>query len=441
MSVFRRCGCRSEDGRQYGTLGEKPTAAQTAKACPTMLTDPKHGTWTFRISAGTDPLTGKRRQINGSEYGGPWSTKREAQTAARKAGVDVDDGKVQTNTRMTFAEYLPDWLERRKVMNTKAKKPLAESTIDNYTRYVNRDMIPSALGSMKLRDIRRRHVQDFVDGLAKKRGAVTTARIVAVVQGAFGQAVIDDLIADTPAHHLSLPAIDQKEMEVWEPAQVGHFLDTAAQHRLGALFELAILTGLRRAELCALLWSDVDLAGRELRVRKSKTDAGVRRVALDDRSVGALIAWQIAQGAEREAWGASWARTGHVFTYEDGRPLKLQYATRLFDKIRVKAGLPKMTFHGQRHQQASLQLAAGTDIAVVSKRLGHSSVSVTADIYAHLLRSKDQEAANNASALVPSRALPRRDSEAPEEVGAHALHTHGPENAEEAASAFRGNGL
>lgn len=427
MSVFRRCGCRTNDGKQFGVLGEKPTDTQKARACPTMLMDPKHGTWTFRISAGTDPLTGKRRQINGSEYGGPWATKREAQTAARKAGVDVDDGKVQSHTRMTFAEYLPGWLERRKVMNTKAKKPLAESTIDNYTRYVERDMIPSALGAMKLRDIRRRHVQDFVDALAKKRGAVTTARIVAVVQGAFGQAVIDDLIADTPAHHLSLPAIDQKPMEVWEPAQVGHFLDTAAKHRLGALFELAILTGLRRSELCWLKWSDVDLAGRELRVRKSKTDAGVRRVALDDRSVGALIAWQIDQGAESEAWGSSWADTGHVFTYENGEPLKLQYATRLFEKIRVQAKLPKMTFHGQRHQQASLQLAAGTDIAVVSKRLGHSSVSVTADIYAHLLKSKDQEAANSASALVPPRKLPGADSRAVTEAGARTLHTQGSE--------------
>jgi integrase len=92
-----------------------------------------------------------------------------------------------------------------------------------------------------------------------------------------------------------------------------------------------------------------------------------------------------------------------VFTYEDGRPLKLQYVTRLFDKLRRRADLPPMTFHGQRHQQASLQLAAGTPLAVVSKRLGHSSDSVTADIYSHLLEPTEQAAANAAAALVPPR--------------------------------------
>ena len=82
-------------------------------------------------------------------------------------------------------------------------------------------------------------------------------------------------------------------------------------------------------------------------------------------------------------WGAAYDDSGRVFTMEDGRPLKLQYVTRLFEKLRAKAKLPKMTLHGTRHQQASLQLAAGTPLAVVSKRLGHSSVAVTADIYSH----------------------------------------------------------
>ena len=97
-----------------------------------------------------------------------------------------------------------------------------------------------------------------------------------------------------------------------------------------------------------------------------------------------------------------------MFTYEDGQPIKPQYVTRLFDKLRVRAGLPAMTFHGLRHQQASLQLAAGTPLAVVSKRLGHSSVSVTDDIYSHLLRSTEHDAANNAASLVPARGASAR---------------------------------
>jgi integrase len=255
-------------------------------------------------------------------------------------------------------------------------------------------------------------------------------RIVAVVQGSLRAAVKDELLEDFPASHLDLPVVETEEFEPWEPEEVGRFLDIAGEHRLGALFEVAIFTGIRRGALVALEWADVDLAQREIRIRRDKTDSGKRRVALDDRTVGALVAWQIAQAAEREAGGLAYHHSGHVFTMEDGRALKAQYVTRLFDKLRIKAELPKMTFHGQRHQQASLQLAAGTPLAVVSKRLGHSSVSVTADMYSHLLRSTEHDAANNAAALVPVRG-----------ASAHTVHAHEGGEMNEAAPAEGGNGL
>lgn len=426
--VFRRCGCRDEQGKQYSVLGDKPTDAQLARACPTMLADPKHGRWSFRLSAGFDPMTKKRRpQINGGSY----ATKREAQQARNAAAVRRDQGKLPNPGRERFAEYLTKWLDRREKVGPRGGKPLAESTLENYRRYAEHDIIPSNLGAMRLRDIRRGHIQAFIDDLVTAgRGAVTVRRIIAVVQGALSAAVRDELIDETPARLLELPEVEKKEFTPWEPEQVGHFLDVAAGHRLGALFEVAIFTGIRRGALVALKWDDVDLVRREIRVRKDKTEAGKRRVALDSRAVGALVAWQFAQQAEREAWGSAYVESGHVFTYEDGRPLKPQYATRLFDKLRVEAGLPKMTFHGQRHQQASLQLAAGTPLAVVSKRLGHQSVAVTADIYSHLLESTEHEAADAAASLVP----PRR-------AGAHTLHAQGGEKEEEAAPANAGSGL
>lgn len=393
-----------------------------------MLEDPKHGSWSFRMSAGFDPITKKRRQING----GAFATKKEAQQERNRVAVRLDQGKVPSINRTTFAEYLPKWLERRTTLHTKSKKPLSPTTVETYRRYIVNDIAPSRLGAMQLREIRRRHVQAFVDELAEKRGAVTVARIVAVIQGALSQAVTEEYIDETPAHHLELPPVASKEVAVWEPEQVGHFLDVAGEHRLGAVFELAIFTGMRRKEIVELDWVDVDLVRRGVRVRRSstKSDAGERRVALDDRAVGALVAWQIAQAAEREAWGEAYVESGRVFTMEDGRPLKLQYLTRLFERLRKKADLPKMTFHGQRHQQASLQIAAGTDIAVVSKRLGHASVSITADLYTHMLQAKDHAAASAASGLVP----PRR-------VGARTLHAHGAENEIEAAPPAGGNGL
>lgn len=214
----------------------------------------------------------------------------------------------------------------------------------------------------------------------------------------------------------------------------------AAEHRLGALFELDMFTGLRRGEIIGLRWDEhVDLARRELTIRNNrtktgdgdtKTGAGRRRVALDDRAVGALIAWQIAQADERQAWGPAYLDTGYVFTMEDGRPLKPQYMTRLFESLRKQAGLPKMTFHGQRHQSASLMLASGADITIVSKLLGHSDTAVTGDLYSHLLASKAHEVVASASALVPPRGALART-----------VHAQGFDNQTEAAPAECGNGL
>ena len=169
-----------------------------------------------------------------------------------------------------------------------------------------------------------------------------------------------------------------------------------SRHRLGALFEIAVLTGLRRAELCGLRWSDVDLAAGKITVRRSrvsvrgrvleqattKTRAGLRTVPLSDAAVSALLSWQLRQAEETEAAPEAWRTEGHVFTMEDGRALDPSYVTRLFSTLRKVGGeeLPPLSFHGLRHCSASLMLASGADIAVVSKLLGHASIAITADV-------------------------------------------------------------
>lgn len=430
-SLFRRCGCRWEDAhgakRQYAVLPERPTEAQREKACP-LMADDKHGRWSYRLSAGIDPATGKRRQVNGKSFAG----KREAQKARNEDAVKLDRGTWVKPSSKRLRDWLPEWLERRQ----RTDRALRPSSLENYTRYIEQDLAPSALGGMKLEDIRRSHVATFIDDLATAgRGAVTIRRIVAVLQGALSAAVSAELIpAPSPATRLGdvLPAVDKKRFEPWTPEQVGEFLDVASTHRLGALFEVAAFTGLRRSELLGLRWQDVDSERAVLRVKASKTDAGVRVVDLDDSSLGALMAWRLTQEAEAGQWGAAYKGSGHVFTYEDGSPLKLQYATRLFDKLRARAGLPEMTLHGLRHMSASLMLASGANIALVSKRLGHSSVQVTSDVYSHLIGSASRDAANAAASLVPRSSA---------NAGAHTVHIQGGDDMKKAAPAVGGNGL
>ena len=125
-----------------------------------------------------------------------------------------------------------------------------------------------------------------------------------------------------------------------------------------------------------------------------------------------------------------WTDVDLVNREQDGRPLKLQYATRLFDRLRIHAGLPDMTLHGLRHQAASHLINSGAELTMVSKYLGHASEAVTSDLYAHLLKSKAHDMVNAAAALVPPRRVP-----------AHTLHAHWAENEQEAVPANGGNGL
>lgn len=409
--IYRRCGCRDETGKQYGAN------------CPT-LADPKHGSWTFYLAAGIDPVTGKRRQIRRSGF----PTKQAAQKARNAVAVKLDKGAYIAPTKEIYADYLERWLNRRQTTGEGMKA----TTVHNYRGYIRNDIQPSNLGRMQLSEIRRYHVNAFLDDLTEQgRGATTVRRIAAVIQGSLRAASADDLIDHNPGAGLKLPKVNKTEFEAWEPEQVGRFLDIATGHRLGALFECAMFTGLRRGELLGLRWADVDLTRRQLTVQNNRTQAGTiivetapktkagrRMIDLDDHTTGALIGWKLAQETEATTWGNAYQSSGYVFTYESGQPLKPQYVSRLFEKLRIKAGLPNMTFHGQRHENASLMIAAGADISVVAKRLGHSSVSITSDIYSHLIGSASRQAAENAALLVPAR-----------KAGAHTLHTQEAEQA------------
>lgn len=184
--------------------------------------------------------------------------------------------------------------------------------------------------------------------------------------------------------------------------------------RLGALFEVAFLTGLRRGELVGLRWDAVDLTERVMRVQNArvqasggviegapKTEKSRRVVTLDAAAVGALMAWPLRQAADRDEWGELWIDSGYAFTGESGAPIKPDYPTRVFEKLRKAAGLPKITLRGARHEHASLWIEGGGDITLLSKRLGHASSRITADIYTHRVGDADRAAAEQVAAMIP----------------------------------------
>jgi integrase len=227
-------------------------------------------------------------------------------------------------------------------------------------------------------------------------------RILATLRSALGTAVKKRRLPYNPAAHIELPEYDAPEINPWSPAEAGRFLDAIQADRYAALYELVMLEGFRRGEVCGMRWDGtvldldaergvivieenrVDVAGKVVS-GKPKTKAGERRAEIGRRSVEVLTAWRARQEMDAAEWGSGWTDSGYIFTRENGKPLRPEWVSQHFKALTRKAGLRPMRLHDLRHLSASLGLAAGVRIEVISKRLGHSSTRITSDIYGHLL--------------------------------------------------------
>jgi integrase len=248
-------------------------------------------------------------------------------------------------------------------------------------------------------------------------GPTSQRRIVATLSSALASARRQRLVTFNAASDVQLPRAATRKVQPWSPEQLGRFLDEVSTDRLGAVFEVLASTGMRRGEVLGMRWDDLDLergrivvrqqlvsVGGHLRFGPPKTASGdARTVDLDSRTIGVLLAVRLSQDAERTSWGAAYNDHGLVFAREDGAPLDPGQLTKRFGQLAKEAGLPRARLHDLRHASASLMIQAGVPLALVSKRLGHSSISITSDVYGHLLEGAGREAAERAAALIPRR--------------------------------------
>lgn len=391
-STFRRCGCRDDAGK---LLTKCPRLGQRG-----------HGTWYYRADVGAG--TGQRRE----QRKGGFSTKAEADAALAKVLASVSTGEHRHDDRQTVCTYLEAWLTERE------RGTIRPSTAVMYRLYIERDIVP-AIGSVRLGDLRPGHVDKLLRKLAADgRGPTTIRRVHATLRSALTSARRARLVAYNAATDVELPRATAGKVSPWQPSELGTFLDHVSGDRLGALFEVMAFTGLRRGEACALRWADVDILGGVITVRtqlvevgghavegKPKTRSGEdRRVDLGSRTVGVLMEHRLRQDAEREAFEAGYTDNDRVFAREDGTDLSPSAVTKLFGRLSAAAELRPVRLHDLRHGAASLMIGSGTDIAVVSKRMGHSSIRVTVDTYAHLMDGVGRAAADAAEGLVRPRA-------------------------------------
>jgi integrase len=259
----------------------------------------------------------------------------------------------------------------------------------------------------------------------------TVRNVHVMLHKALADAVAWGYVAENVAERARPPKVSRRPPTVWTPAQLRRFLQAAADDRFYPAYVLAATTGLRRAELCGLRWSAVDLQTSTVTVQAStrvvvngqaqdsdgKTGNALRLLSIDRITAEVLSQWRSEQGSERAFFERDYQDTDRVFTWEDGRPVHPDVLRQRFNRLSGRCGLPHIRLHDLRHSYSTAALKAGVNPKIVSQRLGHASVGFTLTVYSHALPGYDREAADVLAALI----LGEVDEEGAEE-GPDAVH-------------------
>nr|WTB30958.1 site-specific integrase [Streptomyces sp. NBC_00830] len=363
---------------------------------------------------------GTRKRVH--VYG---TTRQEALAKLTEKVAVSNRGVPVVTAQGSLAAFLTYWLENVAVHQ------LRETTHTRYTAVVEQYLIPG-LGRRKLAKLTAKDVRTWLNALRtvcqccargidagrdpnaqasrrprccalgrccrKRLSPLTLAYIHSVLKSALEHAVREEEIPRNVARNVRTGTPRPRRFNPLTADEARQFLAAAQTHRLAALFELALRTGLRKGELLGLRWEDLDLDGGTASIRRTlqrtrssglaglptKTISSERSIALPASCVTSLRAHRARQAREREQAGAGWQDSGYAFTRPDGYPIEPATLTRHFNALLREAHLRPIRFHDLRHSTATLLLEQDVELVVIKELLGHAHIGVTATVYAHV---------------------------------------------------------
>lgn len=358
---------------------------------------------------GAMTLTNGRRRVF---YG---ATQREVKKKLDAAKHLREQGLPIPPQRLTLAVIIDEWIE-----NDLKQRPVTR-TLESYEALISLHIKP-ALGKKRLAELTVGDVEGFLREKAEVKSArgtpysaSTLRSLRAVLSGALTYAQRLDYVHRNVARVARVPAAPPpRERTALTPKLARLFLDKIQGHRLEALYSVAMALGLRQGEALGLRWSDIDFNRRVVHVRVQLTRIDgqyqlrppkrhqIRNIPLPECAVMALREHRRRQVAERLAAGERWQEQDLVFPSEVGTPLNRHNVTHRFKALVERLGLPEMVFHELRHTCASLLLAQGVHPLTVMEILGHTELSTTTGVYAHVDAEVKAEAARRMDVALAS---------------------------------------
>jgi len=362
------------------------------------------GSYSIVLNLGIDPATGKRKQQWVSVKG----TKKEAEKRLADLLHQIDTGTFMKPGKTTLAEYLELWLKDYVWSN------LSPRTAEGYESIIRQHLIPK-LGNIRLTQLKPEHLQKYYsEQLSNGRwdhkgglGSRSVRHYHMTLHCALQNAVRWGLIHRNPADAVDPPKAKEAAMQTWDESEIRRFLELTKQSAYYPLFYLVLFTGLRRSEVLALRWQDVDffycqiyvsrsmhhLKTGEIIFRRPKSAKGSRTIALSPSTLEILRILREKRENEAIMLGKSVVDEDLVFCHPNGSPLLPGTISHAWDKAVRRAGLRVIRLHDARHTHASYMLKQGIHPKVVQERLGHSSIQVTLDTYSHVAPGIQEKAA------------------------------------------------
>ncbi|MFC2047212.1 tyrosine-type recombinase/integrase [Chloroflexota bacterium] len=356
------------------------------------------------VSMGKDATTGKYKYQWVSVKG----TKKDAEKRLSELLHQIDNGSFIKPGKITLTEYFERWLKDY------AKPNLSPRGFERYESIARVHLIPG-IGNIPLTQLRPEHLQKHYtsklnDGLSPR--SVRYNHVV--LHKALQTAIKWGLVARNVADGVDVPRAHRNEMQTWDEYDIARFLEGAKDSPYYALFYTALFTGMRRSELLALRWCDVDFIFSQFSVSRSlhhlkdgsyvftepKSSRSRRTIALSPSANLLLTEHKEKQILERAMLGTPLTDNDLVFSLLEGKPLRPNTVSRAWTMLAARCGLKVIRLHDARHTHASLMLKQGVHPKIVQERLGHATISVTLDTYSHVAPGLQEAAASGFDKMV-----------------------------------------
>ena len=362
-------------------------------------------TWSYSIEAGK--INGKRKRI---EKGG-FKTKREAESARAKALEEFENGGLIVQSSISLSDYLDIWFKEYVELNCKYH------TVMSYNNAIKQ--IKKDLGHYRLKTLTPLIIQNFVNNKYKSGLSIGTVKLLNVIfKAALKYAVYpSQLIKINPAEHVTTPKVkSNKKVKVITPDQFNEVMELVKNMKQFRIpFIIGFHTGMRVSEALGLTWDNIDFDNRIIHIKHNlvyknrkcilatlKTKSSERSIKIDSILTNELIKAKKEQEEFKQHYKEYYYKNSNfVCCYENGKPVIPIALINFCGNNLKKKGLEfKFNFHMLRHTHATMLLEAGANIKDISARLGHSSISITLDIYSHITERMQTDTADMFEKLI-----------------------------------------